>query len=145
METKAENKSKGKLIHIGRILSHGTVRYLLLRKKDPHTFAWFTEIDNGEEAEEPTPGDAPHFEEAMRLARLHWKSHSFRTVNCGFRYTLPERDEHGINALFYQMAASYSSPNGVYFDEELGNNCFVNFASQEARDIWQRLKIQGRL
>lgn len=118
-------------------------RYLYLRKNSPHLFTWFKDADNNTETEESV--SSPSVEEAIRLARLHWKEDHFRTLGCGMRYTLPERDEHGINALFHQMAASYSSPNGIYFDEELGNNCFVNFASQEARDLWQQLKKQSRL
>jgi len=66
-------------------------------------------------------------------------------VNCGFRYTLPERDEHGYNALFHQMAASYATSNGVYFDEESGNNCFVNFASEEAKNLLKVLQTSKRL
>lgn len=127
-----------KLIHAARKMIPGDrVRYLLLRQVDPSRFVWYIEKDQHEEA---TEVEGITIEEALRKARKQWQKESFRTVNCGFRYTLPERDEHGCNALFFQMIASYSSPNGVYFDEELGNNCFINFASMEARDLWQRLK-----
>lgn len=123
-----------KLIHIGRIGR----RYLFLRQADKH-FAWF-EADGQE-----TKVEAPHVEEALRLAVRQWKDLGFRFVNCGFRYMLPERDEHGINALFHQMGAAYESMNGVYFEEELGYNCTVQNASDEARRLWSSLKASGRL
>lgn len=126
------------LIHAGKIFAKGGVyKYLFLRKIDPHSFTWFIEEHDGSENETPVSG--PNIEEAIRLANRQWKDDYFTSLGCGFRYTLPERDEHGINALFHQMVSSYNSPNGIYFDEELGNNCFVNFASNEARNVWKRL------
>lgn len=134
----------GKLIHAARIYTQGEWRLLYLRKHENGHFSWLEEQQKGtQEIESPVSGQT--VEEAMRLAPKHWKNQSFTTINCGFRYTLPERDEHGINALFHQMAASYSSGNGVYYDEELGNNCFVQSASEEAIALWQRLKLQNRL
>lgn len=132
-----------KLIHAACILvPRKGKQSLFLREVEPHKFVWFE--NNGPE-ETPTDISGPSIEEALRRARKHWRLHFFRTINCGFRYTLPERDEHGLNALFYQMVASYNSSNGVYFDDELGHNCLVNFASQEARTLWQILKQEGRL
>lgn len=142
MAVNTELKTSPKIIHVARIQPRGALRYLLLRKKDPHTFTWYEQEGSNENE---TSVSAPTFEEAMQQARRQWKNASFRTVNCGFRYTLPERDEHGCNALFHQMISSYNSPNGVYYDEELGHNCFINFASMEARDLWQKLKNEGRL
>lgn len=130
---------KPKLIHIARILSkNGHARYLFLRKKSTNTFTWYEGDLQGSETE--TSVSASELEEALRLAPLHWKDRSFRTIICGFRYTLPERDEHGMNALFYQMAASYETMTGVYFDDELGHNCIVQRASDEARDLYRNLK-----
>jgi hypothetical protein len=121
------------IVHAGRILAEGgLVKYLYLKKLAPQSYAWF-------DAEEAVL-TASSIEEALKLARRRWKNDGFRTLNCGFRYTLPERDEHGMNALFHQMAASYSSMNGIYFDDELGGNCIVQLASQEARSVWDRLK-----
>lgn len=130
--TAADNKLSN-LIHIAKIGQ----RYLFLRKIAPLHFAWFWSDKDGETATEVTATNA---EEALRLARRQWRQEDFRTVGCGFRYTLPERDEHGMNALFCQMAASYQSPNGIYFDDELGGNCVVHFASQEARQLMMQLK-----
>lgn len=134
----------GKVIHAARILAQGgEVRYLLLRQCGDQQFSWFE--FHGGETESATPVTGQTIEEAIRLARPFWRQQSFRMVNCGFRYTLPERDEHGLNALFHQMAASYSAFNGVYFDADLGNNCFVNFASDEARALWKTLKEVNKL
>ncbi len=134
------------LVHIARIQPHGKeIVYLFLRKLADASYQWFEETAKGEE--KGVPILASTAEEGLRLARRHWgKSDlAYRTVNCGFRYTLPERDEHGNNALFYQMAASNTSMNGVYFDPEVGHNCIVNFASKEAYMLWQRLKSANRL
>jgi hypothetical protein len=133
----------GKLVHVARIYTSGKWNYLYLRKNPHRHFTWHEEKNGLEEAEAPVSGSS--VEEAMRLALKHWKNSAFNTLICGFRYTLPERDEHGINALFHQMAASYSVSSGVYYDEELGNNCFVQSASEEALKLFQRLKVQNRL
>lgn len=130
-----------KLIHIAHIIgSDGRKKRLFLRKKAERQFVWQEEPTGNIEKE--TEVFADNIEEALRKANYKWKNDNFTTLNCGFRYTLPERDEHGINALFHQMVASYSSMNGVYYDEELGNNCFVQNASIEARQVWQHLKTQ---
>ena len=132
-----------KLIHVGQyqIPGHG-MRRLFLRQVTPHHFTWFEEI--GLE-ENPTEVEASSIEEAIRLARRSWKNFAFRTLICGFRYTLPERDEHGMNALFFQFAKSHSSFNGIYFDDELGHNCFVQNASNEAIELYKKLEETKRL
>ena len=127
------------LIHVARLQND----YVLLRKKGPHEFVWYRE--NGDGQEQETPLIATTIEEAIRLANVKWKREHFLPLNCGFRYTLPERDEHGNNALFSQMMASYSSSSGIYFDEELGHNCLVQAASDEARSFWNKLKQEGRV
>lgn len=129
-----------KLIHVGEILTAHGKQYLFLRKKG-HSFVWF----QGSGIDEPTPIKALTSTEAMKMAYQTWGGQSFRMLNCGFLYTLPERDEHGMNALFSQMVQSYGSSNGVYFDQELGHNCVVHLASDEARRLWQTLKQQSRL
>lgn len=140
-----EKTANPKLIHIARIQSKGGgFKYLFLRKVDPQTFTWF-EQNESNHSEMPTAISSTTVEEAIRLANREWSDSFIKPLNCGFRYTLPERDEHGNNALFHQMAASYASSNGVYFDEDLGNNCFINFASREARELMQTLKQEGRL
>lgn len=125
--------TRNKLIHVGR----KGKKNLYLRQLGTLHFAWFEEDDT------PAGVEAPHAEEAIRLAFKKWRG--LHLLNCGFRYTLPERDEHGINALFHQMGASYESMNGVYFEEELGYNCIVQNASDEARELWRKLKEAGKL
>ena len=120
----------------------GELVYLYLRRKDPSICVWSYDRE-GHERETDVWGDT--IPEALRLAHKRWKSHAYRTVLCGSRFTLPERDEHGTAALFYQMVASYSSMNGVYLDEELGHNCIVQNASREAKDLWKKLKSENRL
>lgn len=121
-----------RLIHIASI-SKGGQQYLFLKELSHHHYAWY-------EGETEMPVSAPTITAAITAARDHWRANSFRLVNCGFRYTLPERDEHGMNALYHQMAASHATPNGTYFDEELGHNCFVQNASQEALNLLRELK-----
>lgn len=134
----------GKLIHIGFLQQKGkgTIN-LFLRQDSPHEYAWYQEESPSKE--QKTDLCAPSAEEALRLARREWALEGFRPLLCGFRYTLPERDEHGTNALFHQMAASYASPTGVYFDEDLGYSCVVHAASQEARSLLKRLQQDQRL
>lgn len=141
--TSTTEQTLGKLIHVARVFTKGQWKYLFLRKDPNGHFTWHEEIDQKEE--KPTEVSGQTIEEAIRLAPRHWKNQSYNNLLCGFRYTLPERDEHGINALFHQMVASYSTGNGIYYDDELGNNCFVQNASDEAYKLWQRLKVQNRL
>jgi hypothetical protein len=130
------------LIHIGKkISSHGRWQLVFLRKVSTHAYKWFEEEKEG--SEKDTQIEASSMEEAIRIAYINWPEEDFSLINCGFRYMLPERDEHGINALFYQMVSSYSSLTGVYFDEILGNNCFVQNASSEARVLWKKLAEQS--
>lgn len=137
-------ESQVKLIHVARILANeGQKQFLFLRKISPREYLWYKEQADNTEIE--TDIKTETIEQALRQAARKWKNDAFCTVICGFRYTLPERDEHGMNALFHQMVASYSSMNGIYYDEELANNCFVQNASIEARQLWQRLQSQGRL
>jgi hypothetical protein len=139
MSTSSESKPQRKIMHVGR-LQDGT--YLLLRKEGPDNFTWW--MDNGTTEQETGVG-AKTVEEAIRIANNKWENQSFRTVICGFRYTLPERDEHGMNALFHQMVSSYSNSMGTYHDEDLGHACYVQAASDEALRLWKKLKQQNRL
>lgn len=138
------SQNEGKIIHAARLATHpGKTDYLLLRQVGDQQFRW--DEFKGRDEDKPTEISSQTITDAIRIARVHWKYRSIQMVNCGFRYTLPERDEHGSNALFHQMIASYASSNGIYFDAELGNNCFVNFASEEARRLWKRLKETNKL
>ncbi len=132
-----------KLIHIGKFFEKGRWNLLFLRQLEERHFEWFIPNENWEETATDVKADS--IQEAQRLAVKAWKINYFRYLLCGFRYNLPERDEHGINALFHQMAASLSTSNGIYFDEELGHNCYVQNASNEARELLQKLRTLGKL
>lgn len=132
-----------KLIHIAKIYTGSKPAYLYLRQINPNDYGWFEE--KGPSAETDTGVRGASVEEAMRLAERHWKLQSFNPISCGFKFTLPERDEHGYNALFYEMAAALNTMNGVYPDEELGHLCQIKQIPRESRDFYKILKEQNRL
>lgn len=133
------SESQGKLIHIAFTFEQqkGWLT-LYLRKVNDVEYRWFRQESGSEEVATDIAADTPR--EAIRLARRDWKPYAFRTLMCGYRFTLPERDEIGSDALFHHMVASYSVSNGVYFDEELGHQCIVREISQQAHDLWKKLK-----
>lgn len=133
-----------KLIHVARIhIQNQGYLYLFLRQLDPYRYIWFRENSPGLESETSIWGGT--VEEALLAAYKAWSLDQIQSLPCGFRYTLPERDEVGTNALFHQMVASYTSMTGVYFDNELSSNCIVHFAPSEARDLWKRLSTAHQL
>jgi len=126
-----------KLIHIAKIYdAAGCWSWLFLRNTGETGFIWYRQ-------DEPTGVRGDNAEEAIRNARRYWKDQFFTTLKCGFRFTLPGRDEIGSNALFYHMYASYAVMNGVYYDEELGHQCIVREASIEALDLMKTLQAQN--
>ena len=132
-----------KLIHVAKIFDPAKGwSWLYLRKTADTGLVWFQQIS---ETEEPTEVVGDNTEEAIFNARRRWKEQFFTTLKCGFRFTLPERDEIGTNALFHHMLASYAIMNGVYYDEELGHQCIVREASTEALDIMKTLQMQNRV
>lgn len=117
-------------IHVAK---RGKGVYLFLKKSAPDTYQWF-------EGEKELAIRGNSVEEACRaLAGAMRGEDGFTFLACGSRFTLPERDEHGMNALFSQMAASFGASSGVYFDSELGHSCIVKNASQEAYDLYRKL------
>jgi hypothetical protein len=115
----------------------GKPGYLFLRKEAPFSFVWYKEF-------EKTSVVAQTIEEALRLGRNFFHQDGFQSLNCGLRLPLPERDEHGSPALFHQMASSYSSPNGIYFDEDLGSLCIVQNAPTASRELLKKWEQEGR-
>ena len=115
------------IFHIAKIYPKGHIQYIFLKKEDDQ-FYW-EGLDYKED----------NYNSALKIGAEHWKDDYFQLVNCGFRYSLPIRDEVGMNALFWQMAKSYKSSNGVYFDEDVGHECIVKFASDEALGIWKKI------
>ena len=135
---------KTKVIHAATIRKKGKGEQLLLLKQtEPYRYLWVEETPQREEVETGIWGGTA--EEAIQEAFKNWRLDEIKTFHCGFRYTLPERDEVGTNALLHQMASSYSSMNGFYFDEDLSANCIVQNASLEARLLWKRLQDAGKM
>lgn len=135
-----------RLIHAARIQPLGhRVSYLLLRESSPGTYTWY--IENGDGNETDTGVEASNIPECLHLAFRKWRDENFRPLHCGFRYDMEPRDEHGVNALFCEMVESYSVVNvdGQFFDEFSGHRCYVDFASDEALDLWHRLASEDRL
>ncbi|MGK0183283.1 MAG: hypothetical protein ACI9YB_002595 [Halioglobus sp.] len=132
-----------KLIHVAKIQppKKGQI-FLFLREDSGNKYTWYEEKGGTEEITEIS-ASSPSI--AIRAAYKHWVDCSFRTLRCGRRFELPERDEHGCDALFHQMAASYTNSGGVYFDENLSQNCVVNDASDEAIDLWKKLLQESRI
>lgn len=130
--------SPQEVVHLGRYEENRQIQYLLLVKRDEDRFDWFERASSGNRIETAVTGTT--VAEAIQKANRHWRSLSFRTVLCGFLYQLPERDEHGQPALFSEMVQSYSSFNGVFFSQERGYNCFIDFASKEALTFWKELQ-----
>ena len=127
-----DDQKNFKLIHIAEV-KKPKPQLLFLRKLNDICFTWF-------DGDEKTNVHATTAESAIKEGYLFWKKELFNTLNCGFRYSLPERDEHGNNALFHQMVASYSSMNGIYFDEDLGHNCIVQFTPEKTIKLWKTLE-----
>lgn len=124
------------VVHIAKVnLPREGWVYLYLKHID-ESYVWF--LPSGERTEV----SASTVSEAMRLARRAWNLQSFDTVHCGYRFTLPERDEIGNNALFKHLRASYNSFNGQYADDELGHTCIVREASQEALNLLRNSSVK---
>lgn len=129
-----------KLVHVGCVDPRaGFNPYLFLREENEN-YRWYRQSLNGEELPTPVEGRTP--EEAIRKASRFWEAEHFHSLHCGIRYNMEPRDEHGINALFYEMAQSYDSGTilGDYWDDRCGHRCYVDFASQEALALWKNLK-----
>lgn len=113
-------------------------QYLFLQRSDS-SFHWLKMNPSFDEGIE-TPCQGETLARAIQAAYKMWQADFFTLLNCGFRYSLPVRDQTGCSAFFWQMAKSYSTPNGHYFDEEAGHLCFVDFASTEALAIWRKIR-----
>jgi len=131
------------LIHIGKkVGSEGRSHYLFLRKVDSKGFVWF-EVNRAFEEKE-TDCVAAEIPLAFTEARKKWHTDYFKLLHCGFRYSLPVRDEVGCNALFWEMVSSYSAPNGQFLDSASGQFYYVDNASDEALTLWRNLRNQKK-
>lgn len=124
------------IIHIGRVNN----QFIFLKKISEDQYGWFHEASDEKRPEVV----GVTIEEAIRLAKQHWKKDAFYLLPCGYRFTLPERDEHGMNALFCQAVKSFNSINGIYYDEDLGHNCIVNQIPLETQALIRKyLKLDA--
>lgn len=137
--TTSQDKPIETLMHIAKTNKH----YLFLRQRTAILYEWVKVDKDGNE--EDTGISGLNIEEAIQKGNRAFKDLGIKSLDCGYRYTLPERDEHGVNAYFFQMKESYSSSNGIYFDKISGNNCLVQSASSEALQLMQNLKQKNRL
>lgn len=144
MSNEKNTPTEAPIVHVGTIRPKGPKKeYLLLRKTQNQHFEWFAEGPNGQEVSCDLA--APTIQEAIRLAWRKWETQHFLPLNCGFRFTLPERDEIGRNAYFYEMVASFGTATGPYLDDKVDHMCTVTQPSREALDVMKRLQAAGRL
>ena len=122
-----------KLIH----LAESDLGWLYLRETSPGRYQWFEEA-------KPLELEASSTEEAFRIAYNRFKHHHFESLLVGYKFTLPERDEHGAPALFIDMARSLEAANGQYFDPETGHNFIVHQIPMRARELYKQLKLSGK-
>lgn len=114
-----------KIIHAAKL---GDGSLITLNEIEPGLYGWFIQKTS-------LNLEAKSIEEAFRLARKSLKFRGFEPINCGYKFTLPERDEHGKEALYIDMVRSLASPNGVFFDETLGHNVVVHQIPLNSRDL----------
>jgi hypothetical protein len=119
-----------KLIHVAKVFEG----WLLLREVAPHRYQWFR-------GDVPTQVEALSIQEAMRLGWAAFQFEGFEPLRCGYKYTLPERDEHGTPALFWEMAESLKTPSGQYFDPAAGHNCIVHNIPPFAKSCLCKFKL----
>jgi hypothetical protein len=80
----------------------------------------------------------PTLESAMKWG---WKNiEGFIPLNCGYKFVLPERDEHGKEAFFIDAVRSLNSMNGIFFDETLGHNVIVHQIPEKTKILARTLK-----
>lgn len=132
------------LIHVATIRPQGPREvYLFLRQLPNKRFCWFEERTKGREV--ATPLQASSLHEALHRGKQHWKKAHFQLVQCGFRFSLPERDEIGRPAFFSEMVLSYSSPTGSYSDPESGQPYEVTQAAQKSLHLMKLLLKEKRI
>ncbi|SCA63168.1 Uncharacterized protein SCG7109_AJ_00090 [Chlamydiales bacterium SCGC AG-110-M15] len=133
-----------KIIHVGKLHlpKQRKSSYAILRETDEGELQWYIENGTGENA---TDIKEKTVSEAIRSAKRRWRDAAFNPLHCGTRFELPERDEHGAKALFCQMVQSQRVNNGIYFDEQINQQCIVNNISTEAIALMKRWEKEGKL
>ena len=115
-----------KLIHVAQ----SDKGWMFLQETSPGHYQWF-------QGDEPTEIQAPSIQEAIRLGWKAFASQNFEPLLCGYKYTLPERDEHGAPTLFSDMVQSLNTPTGQYFDPASGHNYIVQNIPTRARELYK--------
>ena len=133
----------GPLIHVGFVRRKGPKKTFLYLRQIDKQFSWFEENERGQE--QATHVSASSISQALRAAQRQWRDETFTPLHCGFRFTLPERDEIGRPAYFCEMVNSFKSMTGVYRDAKIDGNCIVQKPSSDALDLWHALEAKGRL
>jgi len=100
--------------------------------KEENAFRWF-------KANTSLPLAAKTISQAVYQARRSFRLSAFRLLDCGKLFTLPERDEHGAFANFFEFSQAMAAPNYTYFDKERGHLCQVKEFSQEAVLVYNKL------
>ncbi len=111
-----------KIIHKARVNN----KWIDLVEIEPAKYGWY----EGDRSLDLNAGSIPL---AFSIARKAFPD--FLPIAAGYKYTLPERDEHGKEALYCEAVKSLESPNGVFFDEKAGHNVVVHLIPQKTIDL----------
>lgn len=120
-----------KLIH----LAESDLGRLYLQETSEGRYQWFL-------GGAPTGVEASSTEEAFRLATRRYAQNHFEPLQAGYKFTLPERDEHGAPALFIDMVRSLETPSGQYFDPASGHNYIVHQIPTRSRELYKNMYLQ---
>lgn len=110
------------IIHVGK---GDSGLYTLVQDS---SFKWFL---NGK----PTEVESLTLPLALIEAQKAFKLDRFQLLQCGVKFSLPERDEHGTPALYCDMIKSLASSNGQYFDPLYGQNFIVHQIPSATREL----------
>lgn len=114
-----------KIIHIAKL---DRDKIITLQELTPGLFDWFDQ-------DKSLNLSSSSIEEAFKKGRKELKARGFSPIHCGYKFTLPERDEHGKEALYIDMMKSLASPNGIFFDETMGHNAVVHQIPSYVRNL----------
>ena len=106
-------------------------KWIDLVEIEPGKYGWY-------EGEHSLDLNAASIPLAFVIARKAYPD--FNPIAAGYKYTLPERDEHGKEALYCEAVKSLESSNGVFFDEKAGHNVVVHLIPQKTIDLIRGLK-----
>lgn len=111
-----------KIIHKARVNN----KWIDLVEIEPAKFGWY----DGDRSLDLNATSIP-----LAFAKARKTFSNFLPIAAGYKYTLPERDEHGKEALYCEAVKSLESSNGVFFDEKAGHNVVVHLIPQKTIDL----------